>query len=49
MRREESDIQLRSFRVCFQLERRLHRIDRFRLPFPYGLPLRGLGYVLEAA
>lgn len=44
MRREESDIQLRSFRVCFQLERRLHRIDRFRLPFPYGLPLRGLGY-----
>ncbi|HST38172.1 MAG TPA: hypothetical protein VLK58_01620 [Conexibacter sp.] len=42
--REESDIQIRSFRVCFQLERRLHRIDRFRLPFPYGLPLRGLGY-----
>lgn len=44
MNRDESEITLRSFRVCFQLERRLHRIDRFRLPFPYGLPLRSLGY-----
>jgi hypothetical protein len=30
--------------VVFSLERRLHRIDRFRIPLPYGLPLRSVGY-----
>ncbi len=29
---------------CFDLERRLHKIDRWRVPLPYGLPLRSLGY-----
>ena len=44
MDRHDGELEIRSFRLCFALERRLHRIDRFRLPLPYGLPLRGLGY-----
>lgn len=40
----DDTITIRSFRVCFRVERRLHRIDRFRVPLPYGMPLRGLGY-----
>ena len=39
-------ITIRSYRVVFRLERRLHRIDRWRLPVPYGVPLRGLAYTL---
>jgi hypothetical protein len=35
---------IRSYRVCFELERRIHRIDRWRIPVPYGIPLRGLAY-----
>jgi hypothetical protein len=30
----------------FDLERRIHQIDRWRIPLPYGLPLRSLGYAL---
>lgn len=40
----EHDLQIRSFRLVFDLERRIHRVDRFRLPLPYGLPLRSLVY-----
>lgn len=40
----DDGIEIRSYRVVFELERRLHRIDRFRIPLPYGLPLRGLAY-----
>lgn len=46
--RERDEIVIRSFRVVFQLDRRLHRIDRWRLPLPYGLPLRSLGYAAGA-
>lgn len=45
---ERDEILIRSFRVVFQLDRRLHRIDRWRLPLPYGLPLRSLGYAAGA-
>jgi hypothetical protein len=41
---DEGILQIRSFRVCFKLERRIHKIDRWRLPLPYGIPLRGIGY-----
>jgi hypothetical protein len=41
-------VTIRSFRVVFELERRLHRIDRWRLPLPHGLPLRSLAYGLAA-
>lgn len=30
--------------MVFDLERRIHSIDRFRIPLPYGLPLRSLAY-----
>ena len=42
----DDTLQIPSFRVVFDLERRIHRIDRFRVPFPYGLPLRSLAYAL---
>lgn len=38
------EIEIRSYRVVFELERRLHRVDRFRIPLPYGLPLRTIAY-----
>lgn len=37
-------LQVQSFRVVFALERRIHRIDRWRLPLPYGVPVRALAY-----
>jgi hypothetical protein len=43
-----SSLQIRSFRVCFRLERRIHKIDRWRIPLPFGVPLRGVGYALLA-
>jgi hypothetical protein len=43
---ENDRLQIRSYSVCFRLERRLHKIDRWRIPLPYGLPLKGLGYGL---
>src|SRR3954469_17286340 len=42
----EHEIPIRSFGVVFDLERRIHKIDRFRVPLPYGLPLRSLGYAI---
>ena len=41
-------VAIRSYRGCFQLERRLHRIDRWRIPVPYGIPLRGIAYAVAA-
>ncbi len=41
---EPDTITLRSFRVAFDLERRLFKIDRWRLPVPHGVPLRSLAY-----
>ena len=41
-------LEIRSFGVVFRLERRLHRIDRWRLPLPHGLPVSGLLYGLGA-
>lgn len=37
-------VTLRSYRAAFEMERRLHRIDRFRIPVPYGIPLVAVGY-----
>lgn len=44
----DESLQIRSFRVVFDLERRIHRIDRFKVPLPYGLPLRSIGYAAVA-
>jgi hypothetical protein len=46
MNPDDGTIQIRSYRVCFKLDRRLHKIDRWRIPVPHGIPLRGLGYAL---
>ena len=42
-------IVLRSYRLAFELERRIHRIDRYRVPLPYGVALADLGWGLAAA
>lgn len=39
---------VRSFSGVFALERRLFKIDRWRIPVPYGVPIRGLGYAAVA-
>jgi hypothetical protein len=41
---ERPPVEIRSYRSVFDLERRLYRIDRFRLN-PSGVPVRGLVYV----
>lgn len=41
-------MEIRSFHVVFALERRLHHIDRWRLPFPYGVPVRAIAYAAGA-
>jgi hypothetical protein len=43
---ESATIPIRSFRVCFRFERRIHKIDRWRIPLPFGVPLRGVGYAV---
>jgi len=42
--RDADGITIRSFRVVFELERRIHKVDRWRIPVPYGVPLRGIAY-----
>jgi len=42
-------LHIRSYRVCFTVERRIHKLDRWRVPLPYGLPVRGLAYFAGAA
>lgn len=37
-------VHIRSYQVCFTVERRIHKLDRWRVPLPYGLPVRGLAY-----
>src|SRR3954471_22555571 len=40
----DNKLILRSYRLAFEVERRIHRVDRFRIPVPYGIPLVALGY-----
>jgi hypothetical protein len=44
----EEPFAVRSYRLCFELERRIHKIDRWRIPVPYGVPLRGIAYAALA-
>ena len=44
----DQTVTIRSYRLAFALERRIFRIERYRLPLPYGLPLRGLAYAALA-
>jgi hypothetical protein len=46
--RSDNTVVIRSFRLAFEVERRIHKIDRWRIPIPYGLPLRSVGYAIVA-
>lgn len=35
---------IRSYRRVFEVDRRIYRVDRWALPVPGGVPLRGVGY-----
>jgi len=41
---EGAGIRIRGYRRVFRIERRLFRFDRWRIPYPHGVPLRGIGY-----
>jgi hypothetical protein len=43
---ERDGIAIRSYRVCFKVERRIHKIDRWRIPLPFGVPVLGAGYAV---
>lgn len=45
---EDRTITIRSFRNCFKLERRIHKVDRWQIPLPFGIPVRSIGYALGA-
>jgi hypothetical protein len=39
-----SRVPVRSYRLVFRLERRIYKLDRWRVPLPGGLPVRALVY-----
>jgi hypothetical protein len=41
---DREPLQIRSYRVCFDLEKRIYRLEQWRLPVAWGIPLRGVGY-----
>lgn len=43
---ESRNIQVYGYRRVFRIERRLFRFERWRIPYPHGVPLRGIGYFL---
>jgi len=45
---EGDQVLLRSYRRVFRVERRLYRIEDWRLPLPGGVPLRALVYFFAA-
>lgn len=45
---EPETIRLRGFRRVFNFERRLFQIHDWRIPYPHGIPLRGIGYFVVA-
>lgn len=45
---EGAGIRIRGYRRVFRIERRLFRFDRWRIPYPHGVPLRGIGYFVAA-
>src|SRR5829696_9866820 len=39
---------IRSYRRVFEVDRRIYRVDRWALPVPGGVPLRGVAYFAAA-
>lgn len=47
MGEQRQGVAVRSYRdVVDQIERRIFRVDRWRLPAPHGVPVRAIGYAL---
>lgn len=44
----KASMEIQSFHLVFALQRRLHRIDRWRLPFPGGIPIAAIAYSTAA-
>src|SRR5947209_598536 len=42
----DDGMTIRSFRIAFEFERRIFKLDRWRLPVAYGVPLRSVGYAV---
>jgi hypothetical protein len=40
----EDRLIIRSYRRVFEVDRRIYRVDRWAMPVPGGVPLRGVGY-----
>jgi TcpE family len=45
---DDGRLTIRSYRLCFRLERRIYKIDRFRIPVSWGIPLRSVAYAAGA-
>lgn len=45
---DDGTVAIRGYNICFRFERRVHKIDRWRIPVPYGVPLRAIGYAAAA-
>jgi hypothetical protein len=45
---DDGRLTIRSYRLCFRLERRIYKIDRFRFPVSWGIPLRSVAYAAGA-
>jgi TcpE family len=41
-------LMIRSYRRVFEVDRRIYRVDRWALPVPGGVPLRGVAYFVAA-
>jgi TcpE family len=41
-------LMIRSYRRVFEVDRRIYRVDRWALPVPGGVPLRGMAYFAVA-
>lgn len=41
-------VPIRSYRPLFRIERRIYRVERWQIPIPGGLPVRGVGYAVAA-
>lgn len=48
MARSDGRIVVRSYRLVFRLERKIYKLDRWRVPLPGGVPVRALVYAFVA-
>jgi hypothetical protein len=44
----DEPLRIRSYRQVFRIDRRIYRVDRWTIPVPGGVPLRGIFYFVAA-